>query len=81
MQCELLRGTVQRREPPTGRQPLAGTSEYRITFPRGTLFGISLEVFADADYASKATDRRSVSGGLIMCGEQYYGEIKNELFF
>ena len=30
--------------------------------------GISLEVFADADYASKATDRRSVSGGLIMCG-------------
>ena len=30
--------------------------------------GISLEVFADADYASKATDRRSVSGGAIMCG-------------
>ena len=29
---------------------------------------ISLEVFADADYASKATDRRSVSGGAIMCG-------------
>ena len=28
----------------------------------------SLEVFADADYASKATDRRSVSGGVIMCG-------------
>ena len=27
-----------------------------------------MEVFADADYASKATDRRSVSGGLIMCG-------------
>ena len=23
--------------------------------------------FADADYASKATDRRSVSGGAIMC--------------
>ena len=27
-----------------------------------------LLVFADADYASKSTDRRSVSGGLIMCG-------------
>ena len=26
-----------------------------------------LEVFADADYASRATDRRSVSGGTIMC--------------
>ena len=23
--------------------------------------------FADADYASKATDRRSVSGGVVMC--------------
>ena len=27
-----------------------------------------LEVFADADYASKTTDRRSVSGGANMCG-------------
>ena len=44
------------------------TSEYGITFQRGTLSGISLEVFADADYGSKVTDRRSVSGGLIMCG-------------
>ena len=44
-----------------------GTNEYGITFQRGTLSGISLEVFADADYASKATGRRSVSGGLIMC--------------
>ena len=25
-------------------------------------------MFADADYASKATDKRSVSGGLSMCG-------------
>ena len=24
--------------------------------------------FADADYASKATDRRSVSRGVVMCG-------------
>ena len=45
-----------------------GTTEYGITFQRETLSGISLEVFADADYASKATDRRSVSGGVIMCG-------------
>ena len=45
-----------------------GTSEYGITFQKGALPGISLEVFADADYASKAADRRSVSGGLIMCG-------------
>ena len=44
-----------------------GTSEYGITFQRGILSGISLEVF-DAAYASKATDRRSVSGGVIMCG-------------
>ena len=27
-----------------------------------------MQVFADADYASKATDRRSVSGGLVTCG-------------
>ena len=45
-----------------------GTSEYGIAFQRGTLSTISLEVFADADYASKATDRRSISGGAIMCG-------------
>ena len=45
-----------------------GTSEYGITFQRGTLSSISLEVFADADYVAKATDRRSVSGGVIICG-------------
>ena len=45
-----------------------GTSEYDTTFQRGTLCSISLEVFADADYACKATDRRSVSSGAIMCG-------------
>ena len=39
-----------------------------FTFQKEGLSGISLEVFADADYASKATDRRSVSGGVIMCG-------------
>ena len=45
-----------------------GTSEYGITFRSWTLSSISLEVFEDADNASKATDRRSVSGALIMCG-------------
>ena len=45
-----------------------GTREYGITFQRGTLSSISMKVFVDADYASKATDRRSVSGGLIMRG-------------
>ena len=47
---------------------LNGTSQYGITFQRGTPSSISLEVFADADYASKATYRRSISGGVIMCG-------------
>ena len=45
-----------------------GTSGFGITYQRGTLAGISLEIFADADYASKATDRRSVSGGAVVGG-------------
>ena len=45
-----------------------GTNEYGITFQRGTLSSISLEVFADADYASNATDGSSVSGEGIICG-------------
>ena len=44
------------------------TSECGIILQRGNLSSISLEDFADADYASKANDRRSVSGGVIMCG-------------
>ena len=47
---------------------IKGTSEDGVTFRRGTLSSISLEVFASADYASKATDRRSVSGGAIIHG-------------
>ena len=43
-----------------------GTCGFGITYHRGTTVGISLEVFPDACYASKATDRRSVSGGAIM---------------
>lgn len=27
-----------------------------------------LKVFADANFASRATDRTSVSGGVVMCG-------------
>ena len=41
------------------------TSDFGITFQRGS--GLELVAYADADYASKATDRRSVSGGAIMC--------------
>ena len=45
---------------------LRTTSDLGIIFQRGS--GLVLEVFADADYASKATDRRSVSGRVVMCG-------------
>ena len=44
-----------------------GTSWFGITYQSGTAANISLEVFADEDYASKATGRRSVSGGAIIC--------------
>ena len=47
---------------------IKGTRGFGITYQRGTSVCISLEVFADADYASKSTDRVSVSGGAIMCG-------------
>ena len=43
-------------------------SRYRKTHQRGTLSSVSLKVFADADYAFKATDKQSLSGGLTMCG-------------
>ena len=33
-----------------------GISGFSVTCQRGTSVGISLEVFADADYASKATE-------------------------
>ena len=42
------------------------TSSFGITFQRGTIEGFHLVSFADADYASEATDRRSVSGGIVM---------------
>ena len=40
------------------------TSSYGIIFQRGTASGVGLEVFVDSDFASRATDRRSVSGGV-----------------
>ena len=43
------------------------TSSYGITFQRGTASGVGLEVFVDSNFASRATDRRSVSGGVVMC--------------
>ena len=42
-----------------------GTSELGDTFQRDR--GLELVAFADADYASMATDKRSDSGGLVMC--------------
>ena len=44
------------------------TSGYGITFQRGTARGVGFEVYVDLDYASRATDRKSVSGGVVMCG-------------
>ena len=43
-----------------------GTSEYGITFQRGILSSISLEVFADTDYASKIIGRRYQMGRLCV---------------
>ena len=43
------------------------TSNYGITFQRGTASGVGLEVFVDSDFANRATDRRSVSGGVVLC--------------
>ena len=43
------------------------TSSYGINFSAGTTSGVGLEVFVDSDFASRATDRRSVSSGVVMC--------------
>ena len=40
-------------------------NSFGVTFQTGTVRGLSLQVFADADNASTAADRRS--GGLVMC--------------
>lgn len=44
-----------------------GTSTFGISFQRDTVEGFSLVAFCDADYASRTADRRSTSGGVIMC--------------
>ena len=45
---------------------LKGTKGLGITYVRGS--GLGLEVYADADYADKANDRRSVSGIAVTLG-------------
>lgn len=45
---------------------LGTTYEFGISFQREKYF--DLEIFVDVDYASKATDRRSVFGGIVMRG-------------
>lgn len=44
-----------------------GTVALGITFQRDTVGGLYLEMNVDADYASRATNRRSVSGCVVMC--------------
>ena len=39
-----------------------------LHFREGLRLVFCWKCHADADYGSKATDRRSVSGGVIMCG-------------
>ena len=45
------------------------TSSFGITFQRGTVAGLSVQLFASTltMQASKAADRTSVSGGLGIC--------------
>ena len=42
------------------------TSSFGITFQRGMVGGDRKEIFVDSDFASKATDRRSVSGAVVL---------------
>ena len=41
------------------------TSDFGTTFHRGS--GLEMVAYTDADYASKAADRRSVSGRAVIC--------------
>ena len=45
---------------------LVGTKNLGLTFERGS--GLNLSAFADANYAEKADDRRSVSGVAVTLG-------------
>ena len=42
-----------------------GTSDFGVTFQRGR--GLELVAFDESNCASKVTDKRSVSGGALMC--------------
>ena len=43
------------------------TSGHGITFQRGMSSSVDLELYMDSDFASRYTNRRSVSGGVVMC--------------
>ena len=43
------------------------TSGHGITFQRGMGSGVDLKLYVDSDFASRDTNRRSVSGGVVMC--------------
>ena len=43
------------------------TSGHGITFQRGMGSGVDLELYVDSDFASRGTNQRSVSGGVVMC--------------
>ena len=44
---------------------------YGISFRKGLNSGVQLELYMDADYAHEANERRSVSGGVVMCAGAY----------
>ena len=46
---------------------LLGTKDLSLTFEWGS--GLEISVFADANYAEKANDRRSVSGVAVIVGK------------
>ena len=43
------------------------TRGHGITFQRGMGSGVDLGLYVDSDFASRDTNRRSVSGGVVMC--------------
>ena len=70
MQFGLLHGTAPLRKRFTGRRRSVFLRTLLVLLVsvlhfRERITGIYLKIFADADYASKAKDRRSVSGGAL----------------
>ena len=45
------------------------TMDGREQTPSGMGSGVDLELYVDSDVASRDTNRRSVSGGVVMCAE------------